>query len=179
MFSIDARAGFDAPADQIKQMVQALLADRFSLVAHRERRDTSYFALVVARSDRRLGPYLREVPDACTSTAVAEARKQFPSRLPLAGAHLTRLRCEPLSALVSLMTAGSQFPIFDETRLSGKYTMEMRSSSMVPGTVAAGDDPSVPPLAAALQEQLGLKLESREGPIEVLVVDSIQQPTEN
>ena len=179
VFSIDARAGFDAPADQIKQMVQALLADRFKLVAHRERRDLSYFALVVARSDRRLGPYLREVPAECTSTAVAEVRKQFPSRPPLPGAHQTSLRCEPLSALVSLMTAGSQFPIFDETRLTGKYTMEMRSSSMVPGAMAAGGDPGVPPLAAALQEQLGLKLESRKGPIDVLVIDSIEQPTEN
>jgi len=50
---------------------------------------------------------------------------------------------------------------------------------MVPGVVAAAGDPSVLPLAAALQEQLGLKLESRKGPIDVLVIDSIQQPTEN
>src|SRR5688572_12347444 len=73
--------------------------------------------------------------------------------------------------------AGSQFPIFDETKLRGKFTIEMRSSSMVPGAVAAGGDPSVPPLAAALQEQLGLKLEPRKGPIDVLVIDSLQQPT--
>ena len=179
VFFIDARAGFDAPADQIRQMVQTLLADRFSLVARREQREMSHLALVVARSDRRLGPYLREVPADCPATAVAEARKQFPARRPLPGAHVTRLQCEPLSALVDYMTAGSRIPILDETKLAGRFTIEMMSSSMVPGTAPSSDDPGVPSLAAALQEQLGLKLESRKGPIGVLVIDSVSPPTEN
>ena len=80
MFQVDARAGFDAPADQIKQMVQSLLEDRFKLVTHWEERTMDYFAVVVARSDGRLGPYLRALPDDCTAAAVAEATKQFPPR---------------------------------------------------------------------------------------------------
>lgn len=177
-FSIDARAGFDASTDQIKQMVQTLLADRFRLISRREQRDMSHLALVVARSDRRLGPFLREVPADCSAAAIAEARKQFPVR-PVTGGHVTRLQCEPISALVELLTLGSQLPLLDETKLSGKFTLEMKSSSMVPGSVPTGGDPSVPPLAAALQEQLGLKLESRKGPLGVLVIDSVSPPTEN
>jgi uncharacterized protein (TIGR03435 family) len=84
-----------------------------------------------------------------------------------------------MSALVDLMTAGSRVPIVDETNLPGKFTIEMMSSSMVAGAVATSGDPGVPPLAAALEEQLGLKLVARKGPIDVLVIDSVSQPTAN
>jgi len=185
VFHIDARAGFNAPADQIKLMVQSLLEDRFKLITHREQRDMPYYALVIARPDGRLGPYLRSLPDDCTPTAVAEARKQFPPRPRTDGGGLLDMQCATLSGLVDMMSAmamaESSLPIVDETNRSGKFVMEMRASSMVPSPVAsvATSDPSLPSLTTALEEQLGLKLEERRGPVDVLVVDSVQQPTEN
>jgi uncharacterized protein (TIGR03435 family) len=185
VFHIDARAGFDAPADQIKQMVQSLLEDRFKLITHKEQRDMPYLALVVARSDGRLGPYLRELPDDCTPAAAAEARKQFPPR-PRVDGPVMSAQCAPMSAVVNTLTAlsmsASSPPLVDETNLRGKFVMEMKASSMVPGTIeppAGASDPSLPSFTTALEEQLGLKLEERRGPIDVLVIDSVQQPTEN
>jgi uncharacterized protein (TIGR03435 family) len=184
LFHIDARAGFDAPADQIKQMVQALLEVRFKLITHKEQREMSYFALVVARSDGRLGPYLREVPDDCTPAVAAEARKQFPPR-PRVDGPLMNFQCVTLSTVVDGMsisaTSASSLPIVDETRLRGKFVAEMRASSMVPGNIepVGSGDPNLPSFTTALEEQLGLKLESRKGPVNVLIIDSVQQPTEN
>ena len=183
VFHIDARAGFDAPADQIKQMVQSLLDDRFKLITHRAQRDMPYSALVVARADGRLGPYLRELPDDCTPEAVAEARKEFPPR-PRVDGPVMSIQCGTMSSLVdginALSTAASP-PMVDGTKLRGKFVIEMRASSMIPSPVAsvAASDPSLPSFTAALEEQLGLKLEERRGPIDVVVIESVQQPTEN
>ena len=184
MFQIDARAGFDASAGQIKQMVQSLLEDRFKLVTRWDERTMDYFAVVVARSDGRLGPYLRALPDDCTAAAVAEARKQFPARPDVGGGGLLYFQCVTLSnaldALSPVAMMESAPPILDETKLPGKFVMELKASSVIPGVVSEpAADPSLAPFAVALEEQLGLKLQSRRGPVKVLTIDSVQQPSEN
>jgi uncharacterized protein (TIGR03435 family) len=184
MFQIDARAGFDAPAHQIKQMVQSLLEDRFKLVTRWDERTMDYFAVVVARSDGRLGPYLRAVPDDCTAAAVAEARKQFPARPDVGGGGLLYFQCVTLSAALDALSPVAMMesapPVLDETKLPGKFVMELKASSVIPGVVSEpAADPSLAPFAVALEEQLGLKLQSRRGPVKVLMIDSVQQPTEN
>ena len=183
MFQIDARAGFDASADQIKQMVQSLLEDRFKLVTRWDERTMDYFAVVVARSDGRLGPYLKALPDDCTAAAVAEATKQFPARPHVGGGGLF-VQCVTLSnALDALSTVAmmeSAPPVLDETKLPGKFVLELKASSVIPGVVSEpAADPSLAPFAIALEEQLGLKLQPRRGPVKVLMIDSVQQPSEN
>jgi uncharacterized protein (TIGR03435 family) len=58
-FEINARAGFDPTPEQVRLMVRSLLKERFRLTTHSERRDMRFLALVLARDDRRLGPYIR------------------------------------------------------------------------------------------------------------------------
>src|SRR5688572_25554504 len=77
MFDVDARTAVDAPAAQIRFMVQSLLEDRFKLVTHMERRDMRYAALVLARKDGKLGPYLRRLDDgACDGKSVGEVYRE-------------------------------------------------------------------------------------------------------
>ena len=182
-FHIDARAGFDASADQVKQMVRSLLETRFKLVARREQRVMQYLAMVVARSDGRLGPYLRKLPDDCSPAMAADARKQFPPR-PSTEGPLTYGQCMTVSGMVDLLSAlatmSASVPIVDETGLSGKFVYELRAESMIPGAVASGSsDPSLPSFTVALEEQLGLKLESQRAEVPVLVIDSVERPSEN
>ena len=176
-FEINARAGGDVPANQVRLMVQSLLEDRFKLVAHTERRDMRFLALVLARTDGRLGPYVRSHGEACTPQDADAAIKQFPPRTGPTNS-VASGRCADFSAMVDGLASQVQMPAFDKTGLSGKFTYEMRyQSSEVP---TAGEPRAVSSaFTDALEEQLGLKLRSDRGPIDVLVVDSVQQPTEN
>jgi uncharacterized protein (TIGR03435 family) len=77
-----------------------------------------------------------------------------------------------------MATLASGLPTLDATGLAGKLVFDLRYGSAVPAATGA-DEPSLPPFAVALEEQLGLKLETRRGPVDVLIIDSVQQPTEN
>jgi uncharacterized protein (TIGR03435 family) len=70
-------------------------------------------------------------------------------------------------------------PIVDKTGLKGLFDFQMQFAPETLSTAGSPSDPCGPSLFTALQEQLGLKLESSKGPVEVLVVDSVSRPTEN
>jgi uncharacterized protein (TIGR03435 family) len=100
-FAIDARTASSESAAAVKLMVQSLLQDRFQLVARRGQRDIPHLDLVLARPDRGLGPYLKEVTEDCEDRSnVAEVRKQLPPRKPVEspGAMMAGT-CVPLRAL--------------------------------------------------------------------------------
>lgn len=87
--------------------------------------------------------------------------------------------CMEVADLLGMVSSSSGLPVIDETGLTGKIIFDLRYRSTAPAAPGSTDASSLPPLALALEEQLGLKLESRRGPLDVLVIDSIQQPTEN
>lgn len=184
-FQINATAGRDVPADQIKLMVQALLEDRFALVSHVEPREMRAQMLVRARPDGSPGPGLLPI-DECSPAVVNALRQKSPEKYlsPIGNPGLISGCAGPgLTQFVDLLTMGLGTPVIDDTGLTGSFYWALRSQfRAVPAAFAArapAADPNLPDLATALSEQMGLRLESRRGPIDVLVIDSIQPPTEN
>ena len=86
-----------------------------------------------------------------------------------------------LGDLAILLSMGQSAPVIDATGLTDSFYYTIRSqfnpAAAFLGRGAANDDPNLPALSTALDEQLGLKLESRRGPVEVLVIDSVERPT--
>ena len=189
-FDINARASGEVPADDMRRMLRSLLADRFKLVVHTETRELPVYVLSTARSDRKLGPKLRESDAACTK----EARNFIPAGPggpPACGDF--RMGARSLIARGMFMPAFAQVlrgragrPVLDRTGLDGAYDLEVEWSSDLglqqapPGSAGASDlTPEGLSLFTALQEQLGLRLQADRGPVDVLVVDSAEQPSPN
>ena len=152
----------DGLAGQTPLMLEALLADRFNLAIHRETKELPVFELVVAKG----GPKLK---DAESEYGVNKNSNR--SRAHVTAKATMRRFAEFLSGEVSR-------PVMDKTGLTGTYDMTLDYS---PDDRASNDDTSaVPSLFTALQEQLGLRLESAKGPVETVVVDHAERtPTEN
>jgi len=162
-FHIDAKAEGKASDAQLLLMLQTLLADRFKLVVHREKKDASGFALVVAKG----GPKMR---------AVEGVGSQMNSRNG-------RLTAKHASMEVLAAFAQGQVgrPVVDATGLTGgfDFTFEWSNERVLKAAEDSGTVPPVPSIFTALPEQLGLKLEARKVPMEVLVIDSAERPAEN
>jgi uncharacterized protein (TIGR03435 family) len=207
-FDITAKAEGTPSPEQMNVMLQSLLADRFKLVVRRETRDLPVYTLVKARDDGQLGPALKPAAVDCGATgrgrggpppppAGAAPGARGPAAGPLTGcrAMITFGRLElggqPISQVATLLSNQVGRPIIDKTGLTGAYDLQL---SFMPDAGRAGGpagplppgvpppppvDPDAPSLFTALQEQLGLKLESGRGPVDVIVIDSIQPPTED
>jgi uncharacterized protein (TIGR03435 family) len=156
-FDITAKTDEQATSDQLKLMLEALLADRFQLSFHREIKETPVYDLVVAKD----GPKLKEVEK--PGLGVGIGRSQLNGK----GA--------PLSILASTLSDKVQRNVRDKTGLTGYYefTLKWTPDSAPP------DERAEPDLFTALREQIGLKLEPAKGPVEILVVDRAVKPTEN
>jgi uncharacterized protein (TIGR03435 family) len=172
-FDIDAAADGDVPFARLRTMLQALLAERFSLVTHRETRELPVHALVLLRPDGRLGTSLQRSDYDCTA-----ARGDTPPKPALAS---NRPVCGiigndgslvggsvPMAMIVNALAEPLNGIVVDKTGLAGGFDFEVRWS-----------DADGPSLSTAVQEQLGLKLESQRGPVDVLIVDRVEQPSEN
>jgi len=179
-------------AEMIPMMWRAMFADRMKLVAHIEQREKDAFALVVARSDGRLGPELK--PSTLDCTPNPNATPQAPSQA-LPSLQDRQNRCG-LSMSPGLMVSGGvtldQFArnisgmaggeVDNRTGLTGLYSVKMNFS--LRRTAGAPLDPNAvddaPDLFTALQEQLGLKLQRGEKKsTPVFIIDSIERPSEN
>ena len=176
-FEINAKAAGEASPEQMRQMLQSLLEDRFKLVVRRDQQEMRYLALLVAREDGRLGSQLARCAD---PAKLPEPRSV---RLPLGG-FVTQRSCAQISEIAKEATGVVGSPVVDKTGLSGVWNFELAYERPGGPTPAerqrlGGADSEVPPFPTALQEQLGLKLERQQGPVDVLVIDSVQQPTEN
>lgn len=162
----------DAKA-QLLKMVQALLKERFRVAAHSESRELPVYFLTVAKN----GPKLtvgQDAPKRVDSTGRGGSVSITISNSSHAIADLTEMLYRYTGRIV-----------IDKTELSGNYTLALRfaaddSRTAIPGS---GDAASLadagPSVFSALKDQLGLELKSGKGPVEVLVVDHIEAPTEN
>lgn len=184
--------------EQIRPMLRALLADRFKLVAHNETREMPIYSLVVARADGKLGSKLSPAKVDCEARFAAARRGGPPPDFPTAG---QPIECGFMMApgnmnaggMPMLELARSLSPmvgriVIDKTGLKGRYDFQMtyapegRGFGPGPGPGSAEPppvDPNTPSIFTALQEQLGLKLESERGPVDVVVIDRVEQPTED
>jgi uncharacterized protein (TIGR03435 family) len=161
-YNIVAKTAPGTTRDQILQMMQALLAERFKLAFHYEQRALNYYPLVVAKG----GPRMPE-PAAAPATAPAGVNGQLrilSNRMPMAG-------------VVSLLSRYMRALVVDQTGLAGEFEVKL---VWTPDDRPVPEDQQGASVFAAVQEQLGLKLESRKGPMEVMVVDRAEKiPTEN
>jgi bla regulator protein blaR1 len=206
-FDIEATTGGRA-GDQMRFMLQTLLRDRFKLTFHKEQREMPIYALVVQRSDGRLGPGLRKTPDGeCPprgaprqgGPAAPPPASPFdpnasapcgsiifgPGRLLAHGVDI-----DMLSRSLANLPAITSFnrPVVNLTKLEGqhdfdfKWTNEFGRGGPPPGggpPVAASNPGDEPALFTALQEQLGLKLNAQRVTLDVLVIDTLEKPSEN
>jgi uncharacterized protein (TIGR03435 family) len=194
-FDIVARAEGAAPPDQFRAMLRALLQERFKLSAHHETRELPIYALVVARSDGKTGPHLRPATVDCDTVGRGNApppipqspterlpcgMRQSPGRILAGGVQMAPL-VETLSNFMDRL-------VVDRTGLKGNFDLELEwtpDQLPQPGTGLAPPSAFPPPPAdapsifTAIQEQLGLKLESTKGPVDVLVIDSVERPAED
>ena len=180
-FDVEARAGGDASAEEIKRLVKALLEDRFQLVIRQERRQGPVYTLVLARSDRQVGPNLRASAAGCAAPG-GPGETNEERRTPNGGVE-TRRTCASMSALVASFSNALQAPVDDKTALMGMWDFELSFTGerrRNANAAAVAQDPNeAPALFTAVQEQLGLKLEPGRGPVDVFVIESAAQPTEN
>ncbi len=203
-FNIQARTQGNPTKNQMRLMMQSLLSDRFKLLMHKETKDVPIFGLVLADQGKQ-GPGLRVHSDsgACptalpatpAATPIDTVDGQFPivcggflglqpsvpGRIRM-GARNVRMDAFIIGMGNAYPTLNSR-PIIDETGLSGTFDFAFEwtpenNGRTIPGEEAQAD-PSGSTFLETLKEQLGLKLESKTGPAEAIVIDHIEQPSEN
>jgi uncharacterized protein (TIGR03435 family) len=160
-FTVDAKAADPTKAtdEQLHQMLQGLLIERFHLKFHREIRDMPGYALVVAKN----GPKLQAAKGEDVDATFGDGDKPTDGQ-PVC---LTA-RKWPVSDLANLLTQMGKGPVVDKTGLTGEYDFRL-----------CWNDTDGPSLFSALQEQLGLKFEAQKVPVSFFIVESAQKPTEN
>lgn len=226
-YDIVAKGPEGSRPDQTPLMLRGLLADRFKLKIHGETRDTPVYALVLARSDGKLGPKLSKTTDDCQKiqeervAAAKAARGAGPGGLnrdgqpalpagmipapgerpictmsmnagPAAGGGMPvitmRAGGQTIASLARTLSSSLNRQVVDKTGLAGLYDFELQYSmgAQMPLTTqgaATGTTPAAPiddgPTMFDSVRELGLKLESERGPVEHLVIDSVERPTED
>jgi len=161
-FDIEARTAGPTGDDQLMLMLRTLLADRFHLALHRETRPAVGYALVVAKGGLKIKA--NETPG---NSSTHHSRNSFTAQ---------NMSMESLAATVS-DALGT--PVTDATGVSGAFDIALKWSPEESPAKAVDNVSTVPSLPEALQQQLGLRLESRKVSMEVLVVEHAEKPTEN
>jgi uncharacterized protein (TIGR03435 family) len=166
------------PISDQKPMLQALLADRLKLALHRETRDLTVYALVIAKD----GPKLQESQpgDPYPNGFKGPDGVARPGGIHMVGNKLIA-QGVPVGALLFHLSRQLHRTVLDETVLSGTYDFTLK----LPDGVPLGIDNPVPPesyesaVSSAIEQQLGLKLEPKNIPLVVLVIDHIEKPSES
>ena len=154
-FDIEATAGLSASDSEMMLMLQTLLAERCKLASHRETRAVGAYALVAAKG----GPKPEKAQDGESSTNNSRG--------------FIDARVITMPRFAEVLSRQLDYPVVDQTGLQGSFNVKLEWS---PGPVAATD--SKPSIFTAIQ-QLGLRLQARKLPVEVLVIDHVERPTEN
>ena len=182
------------PAGPLNFMLQDLLEDRFKLRAHHETREMAIYALTLARADGKLGAGLRASTVDCAAMRGRGRGAGGPPAFPPPGERPPcGMRVAPnqvtaggvsLTQLTQILSQFTQRIVIDRTGLKGSFDIDltftperMPQGPPPPGAPPLTIDPNGPSLFTALQEQLGLKLESDRAPVEVLVIDHVERPT--
>jgi bla regulator protein BlaR1 len=208
-YDIEARAQGNPTKDQMRLMVQSVLADRFKLAFHYETRQLPVYALVLSK-EGKLGPQLKPSDGSCSSTpddikAINTAPQlppptpsassasqssaipcgvlmpvppSVPGRMRIAGRKVTLAY---LAEMASAPVTGVDRPVIDRTGISGTFDMSFEFAPRPNGPPPPGftPDETGPTFIEGIQDMLGLKLQPQTGPVEVLVIDHVEQPAPN
>jgi uncharacterized protein (TIGR03435 family) len=202
-----AAVSAEPAARALAVMVTNMLKDRFKMVTHRETRELPVYNLVFARTDKRLGPGLKPSPPECQAAIAARLEeikrggtvptvpagpKECQSALINPG--IASFSGVEMAVIAQILTQSVGRPVIDKTGLTGAYDYTLKWTpeagigsptpfGLPPGVLGRSPDapqpvdPDAPNLFTAVQEQLGLKLESARGPVEVVVIDRLEKPT--
>jgi bla regulator protein BlaR1 len=163
----------DQRGDQIRLMVQSLLADRFKLKVNHATKELPVYALVVAKN----GPKVTE-------------SQEYRGMMRMSARGQLTATGIPIRYLTDAISRELDRVVLDQTGLKGNYDFTLQWTPEIPTPAGAGDgsqgtpntplsNSSAPSLFTALQEQLGLRLESTKGPVQTLVIDHIEEPSAN
>jgi len=164
----DVEGTTDTPGEpnlhQMQEMIQKALSERFGLLFHRQKRPLPVYAIQIAKGGTKLTP-------------AAHPEHEAGQRANGQGTEMTAIYS---SATIQDFILGEQFfldrPLIDQTGLKGKYDITLRYTH----DEANAADPNAPPgLFTAIQEQLGLKLTPVKVPVDVFVIDHVEQPSAN
>jgi uncharacterized protein (TIGR03435 family) len=153
-YDITAQAAGKPSRDELKQMMRTLLAEQFKLVLHQEARSLPVFELRRSRTDGSLGPNLLPSKTSCEIGGTAACPHE------LTGASFTAAGMA-MARIVRTLAELAGRPVIDKTNLSGLYDVKL---TWTPGRLT---------FLAAVRDQLGLELEARDEPAQVLVIDSV------
>lgn len=153
---------------QRRAMLQQLLAQRFHLKTHIESRTLPLLKLTVDKGGIKFTEWQKP----------AEGQADKKGSMSVNNDVMTAIGV-PMGNLVRFLASQTHMPVVDETGLKGNYNFNLKWQREEEGPASGLHDQSLPTIYAALPEQLGLKLESAKGPVDVLVVDHIEEPTEN
>ncbi len=177
-FDISAKAGAPIVANEWRPMMQKLLAERFQLAVHYDTRQINVLSLVMARQDRRLGPNLHAATSDCATLRAQGGTDDPCGQRSLGSAPMTgkaSVRGLGLATLLGTIARESRSEVLDQTGLFGNFDWDLTWTPQ--GILRTSPDPDATSLYTALQEQLGLKVESTKGPVDVLVIDRVERPT--
>lgn len=183
-YDIDAKVGeADVPSmhtlthDQRRQMILEILTERFKLTYHRETRILPEYSLVIAKGGSKLQEF-HPGNDASGAPKHAGQMKMSNGVITASGVPL-----EPLTRFLSDRVGR---PVLDKTGLTGNYDFTLQwadeghdDPAHGPDAAASAAELSGPSIYTAVEEQLGLKLEPEKGPVQVLILDHIETPTQN
>lgn len=158
-YDVDAVSETPLTSDSVQQMLQTLLQDRFKLQWHTDTRQMPLYTLIVGKD----GPKLQS------------AKEGERTRVSGTGRGRMTFQRIGLSSFADNLSYQVDRIVVDQTGLTGYFTFTLE---WTPDSVRDADS-TAPSLVTAIQEQLGLKLESGKGPVEVLVIDSVERPSEN
>ena len=161
-YDIVAKAATAVPKARLMLMLQTLLEDRFQLRLHRETKELPIYALVAGKNGPKIHPGKED-----GETEIGGAAHLIDSR---------GMTMQALAGVLSRLTDEVDRPVFDMTGLTGVFdvTLDVESEDK-----SAADADSGQSIITALQEQLGLKLEPRRGPVETLVIDQVVKASGN
>jgi uncharacterized protein (TIGR03435 family) len=179
-YSIEAGMDVSATEDKVRQMLRKLLADRFGLVTHRETRTVDSYRLVVAKNGPKINNSADGEAQAMPDYLKGKPAEAFEGRVFVSmegiGVSAITARGISITRLTDQLADTLRTPVEDHTGLTGRYYFGFRFVNL---NGSPADDPDVPTLFDAIQNQLGLRLDKQKAPTEFLVVDRVDKPSAN
>jgi uncharacterized protein (TIGR03435 family) len=159
----------DAGQDELKAMLRTMLADRFKLAVRRETQELQVYTLSLGKDGHKM------------QEAKADEKTYGNWAGSTRGTSVTCTRMDVAGGLVNIISNTLGSPVLDKTGLKGLYDFKLEFTDPRFHRLAGADAPAdaAPDLFAAVQEQLGLKLEAKKGPVEIVIVDHIERPSAN
>ena len=164
-YDIMAKAAGPAPDAELRLMLQTLLADRFKLAVHQQTKEMSAYVLIVGKN----GPKFQESKEEGDSVLAPDQKTMT-----------VVVKRTPLSQLVEMLGNVLRAPVVDLTELKGRYDITLALAKYIPDRSSTEPIDPVSIITRGLQDELGLKIEPRKMPIDLVVVDHAEKlPTEN